>query len=45
MESEEVAAVRVRRTGESASKARKMRIDDLTVLAPSPEMSLSVGNT
>lgn len=34
IESGEVAAVSVRRTGERAIKARKTRIDDLTAFAP-----------
>ena len=34
MESDEVAAVSVRRTGDSARRARKISIDDLTVFAP-----------
>jgi hypothetical protein len=34
MESEEVASVKVRRTGDSANSARKTRIDDLIALEP-----------
>lgn len=34
IESEEVAAVKVRKTGESATKARKINTEDFTVLAP-----------
>lgn len=34
MESDDVAAVKVRRTGERAKRARNIRMDDFTVLAP-----------
>ena len=34
MESEDVDAVNVRSTGESASKARKTRIEDFSAFAP-----------
>ena len=40
IESEDVAAVRVRKMGESPIRERKTNIDDLTVLVPGPENKL-----
>lgn len=39
MESDEVEAESVRNTGDSASRARKTRMEDLSALAPPEEMS------
>ena len=40
MESDEVADVNVRSTGDRASRARKIRIDDLTVFAPEQPLEM-----